>query len=72
MSMKHYMGFVVEVAGVVSFCTTMNRAIHMGRLLCGIYKKETFTITLTSTGDTATFSKDTIVHAPQKVASPKE
>ena len=67
--MKKYVGCMVVVGEVQSFCSSMNRAVRLGRFLCSVYNQDTFTITITSTGDTATFSKDTIVHDEEKVAS---
>lgn len=65
MCMIDYIGYVVTVADVKSFCATMTKAIRVGRLLCAIYNQDTFSITLTSTGDTATFSKDTLTNDPK-------
>jgi hypothetical protein len=72
MCMKKYCGCIVVVGDVTSFCSNMTRAVRLGRFLCSVYKQETFTVTITSTGDTATFSKDTIVHDDEKVASPQK
>lgn len=66
--MAKHVGFIVEVGEIKSFCSTMTRAVMMGRMLCSVYNRDSFSVTLTVTGDTATFSKDTTVHQKPPLA----
>jgi hypothetical protein len=70
--MTKHVGFIVQVGDTKSFCSTMTRAIMLGRLLCNVYRRDSFSITLTITGDSVTFSKDTVVEQKPLLAKFKK